>query len=129
MSRRWRPDRRPRYAVQVQNAIWLIGLGILALTHAWWPGILLVIGVSMVAGALIRSVDPGPPPPPPPPPIFQPPPPRFEPAEPAPPPPPPPSERPRHLPDLCPNCGAPPRSLPVRDDHPGRCPYCGSALS
>ena len=34
-------------------AVWLIGLGILWLTDMWWPGILVLIGVSMLVRALV----------------------------------------------------------------------------
>lgn len=42
----------------IQAAIWLIGLGILWLTGQWWPGILILIGLSMVAKSFIRSAEP-----------------------------------------------------------------------
>jgi hypothetical protein len=37
----------------IQTGIWLIGLGILFLTGRFWPEILIVIGLSMLATALI----------------------------------------------------------------------------
>jgi hypothetical protein len=52
--RRFRYKRHRRMR-EMQSAIWLIGLGILFLTRWWWPGILIVIGVSMVVGALVRE--------------------------------------------------------------------------
>jgi hypothetical protein len=42
----------------VQAAIWLIGLGVLALNDWWWPGILLLIGISMISQALIQAMVP-----------------------------------------------------------------------
>lgn len=128
--RRYRPSSR---AQEIQSAIWLIGLGILFFTGRWWPGILIVIGVSAIAGAVVRGLDAGEAPPPPPP--------AFGPLPPAPPPPAPAPAvirpivtqaappRARRLPDICPNCGAPPRSLPQRGDNPNACPYCGADLS
>jgi hypothetical protein len=41
----------------ITAAIWLIGLGILALTDQWWPGILILIGLSMVAKAVIPVAE------------------------------------------------------------------------
>lgn len=32
----------------LQSGIWLIGIGILALTNTWWPGIMFVIGFSVL---------------------------------------------------------------------------------
>lgn len=133
MRSNYRFKRHCRYASQVQavqSAVWLIGLGILFLTGWWWPGILIVIGASMVVGALAQESAPA----------------RAEqPAEhPAAPPPSPfdaakseavvlraepAATKPVRLPDLCPSCGAPPRSLPIRDpDNPYACPYCGTSL-
>lgn len=37
----------------IQTGIWLIGIGILFLTNWWWPGILILIGISMLASILI----------------------------------------------------------------------------
>jgi hypothetical protein len=136
-----RPYRRFKQhgpAAEVQSAIWLIGLGILFLTGWWWPGILIVIGVSMVAGALVRGIELPAPAAPPEPPTFP-----SAPtmAAPAPPPPPVspavtlrpepearPASKPVRLPDICPNCGAPPRSLTSRSEKPGVCPFCGSEI-
>lgn len=36
----------------LQGGVWLIGIGVLALLDAWWPGILILIGLSMLVGAL-----------------------------------------------------------------------------
>ncbi len=42
-------------ASNLNAAIWLIGLGILWLTGLWWPGILILVGVSMLVQALVRN--------------------------------------------------------------------------
>ncbi len=42
----------------LQGGIWLIGIGVLLLTGFWWPGILILIGLSMLAGALIPEEEP-----------------------------------------------------------------------
>lgn len=134
MGRRRHYSRLGSRGKDVQSAVWLIGLGILFLTGKWWPGILILIGISMVVETLARGwsvVDtpPAPPPPAPPPPVFQTPSavsetPAFSsrPVE------TPPAPRKARLPDLCPNCGAPPRTLAQRGDDPGLCPYCGALI-
>jgi len=33
----------------------LIGIGVLAFTDEWWPGIMVVIGVAVIAGMLYRG--------------------------------------------------------------------------
>jgi hypothetical protein len=38
----------------IQGAVWLIGLAILFATDQFWPGILILVGLSIVAGALVR---------------------------------------------------------------------------
>jgi hypothetical protein len=135
-----RPYRRRHSpaAQAVQSAIWMIGLGILFLTGDWWPGIMIVVGVSMVAGALTNALWPAvaamePPRPPQPLPAREVSPPqpsnigRVGPAAPVRNPPPAPVAV--RLPEICPHCGAPPRSLPNRSDNPNACPYCGTDLS
>src|SRR5262249_49321256 len=37
---------------QVTGAVFLIGLGIIALLNFWWPGIMFVIGVALLAGGV-----------------------------------------------------------------------------
>jgi len=132
--KRRRPDSPQVQAAQ--SAIWLIGLGVLFLTGWWWPGILIVIGLSMVAGALLRADAPAatersPEAPAIPPSLATPPTPfvastpervvlQAESLE---------TTRPVRLPDICPYCGAPPRTLPARDPaNPYACPYCGANL-
>jgi hypothetical protein len=117
----------------VNAAIWLIGLGFLALTGNWWPGILILVGISLLVSGLIPPFGPprfdeppedpqGPPPPP-----------RW------PEPPPPPQPRPappvavhpiERLPDVCPQCGGPVRKNDVKwvGAQSATCAYCGSSL-
>lgn len=38
----------------IQGAVWMIGLAILFVTDQIWPGILILIGLSIIAGALVR---------------------------------------------------------------------------
>lgn len=40
-----------------QTAYWLIGLGILFLLKAWWPGILILIGLDLVLQALLPAEE------------------------------------------------------------------------
>jgi hypothetical protein len=42
----------------VQSGIWLIGIGVLLLTGYWWPGILILIGLSMLANAMMPEDTP-----------------------------------------------------------------------
>lgn len=120
------------------GAIWMIGIGVMMLWGHWWPGILVLIGISMVLGAFWSQESPrqmddvGRPPMPPMPPApprqpvqpveFN----RVPPASvPA-----PASTGPRIelLPATCPRCGAPVRSPDVkwRGDQFAACAYCGS---
>jgi hypothetical protein len=113
--------------------IWLIGLAILAWTDGWWPGILLLIGLSLVLEAALRRHAPQ---------AFQ------EVAQtpedsdedeaPLPPPPaaPPVLTVPEKvgkdewLPTTCPKCGGPTRGSEVRWTGPSSadCPFCGTNL-
>ena len=38
----------------IQSAVWLIGIAVLFAFDIFWPGILILVGLSMVAGALVR---------------------------------------------------------------------------
>ncbi|MCJ7622389.1 MAG: hypothetical protein MUO76_02715 [Anaerolineaceae bacterium] len=51
-------EMRSQNSGNVITAVWLIGIGILWMLDLWWPGILVVIGVSM----LVRAMLPAPPP-------------------------------------------------------------------
>lgn len=133
MSHPYRRRRRQHaQAEAVQSAIWLIGLGVLFLTGWWWPGILILVGLSSVLGAVAESAfptapEPERPPKPERPPAAAPLPTPFE-VAPTPTPPAAPARAVR-LPDLCPQCGAPPRTLrSLNPDNPFECPYCGSDL-
>jgi hypothetical protein len=41
----------------LQTGIWLIGLGILWMFDMWWPGILILIGASMMVRALVPEPE------------------------------------------------------------------------
>ena len=45
----------------IQAAVWLIGIGILLYTGYWWPGILILAGISMLVKTMTRPVLPMPP--------------------------------------------------------------------
>ena len=115
-----------RHGGSYNGAIWLIGLGILAFTGHWWPGILLLVGISMVFGTLWREPEaPSQPPvmpmqPPMPAPVAQ--------RMPAPAPSVSSTQRIDLLPATCPRCGAPVRSNDVkwRGEQFAACAYCGS---
>ena len=47
-------DKKKR-ASSISGGIFLIGLGVLLLTNWWWPGILLVIGLSIGAEQIFRG--------------------------------------------------------------------------
>ena len=127
----------------ITAAIWLIGLGILALTDQWWPGILILVGLSMVVNAVIPAVD-GTPRPSRPisdeedhsyleeplveadgplPPVDQPPL-QVQIADPEP-------SFSGNLPSNCPMCGAPVDAHKVKSDFSGAslCSYCGANLN
>ena len=121
----------------MQGAIWMIGLGFLMLTGDWWPGIMVLVGLSMIVGALTKET---------PQPFFdqpeQPETPPVSSVSPAPVPPltPQPSQpatpveisyRTDLLPSNCSQCGAPIRSQDVKwiSSKSAACPYCGSTLS
>jgi hypothetical protein len=117
----------------LRGAIWMIGLGMLMLWGHWWPGILVLIGISMILGAVwkesapqtFENVEP----------------PTFSPATTVPVPPvvtmpvvPPAPVSTVHrlelLPANCPHCGGPIRSPEVKwiGLQAASCPYCGSNL-
>jgi membrane protein implicated in regulation of membrane protease activity len=39
---------------RIQGALWLIGIAILALTDWWWPGILMLVALSILAQASLQ---------------------------------------------------------------------------
>jgi hypothetical protein len=44
-----------RQADQVSTGMFLIGLGVLAATHFWWPGIMFVLGAAAIARGLTEG--------------------------------------------------------------------------
>ncbi len=117
----------------ISSAVWLIGLGILFLWGHWWPGILILVGLSLVLeavwqGAAPQTFEENPEPPLAPPPAPAP----AKPIVIAPASPPPASNGHRAdlLPATCPNCGGPARASEVKWIGPqsAACGYCGSAL-
>ena len=46
---------KQRMASAISGAIFLIGLGVLLITEWWWPGILVVIGLSSGASLIFRD--------------------------------------------------------------------------
>ncbi len=45
-------------SANINAAVWLIGLGLLWLTDLWWPGILILIGASMLVQVLVSPSGP-----------------------------------------------------------------------
>jgi hypothetical protein len=112
----------------IHGAIWLIGLGILFWKDWFWPGIIILIGLSAILEALIMLYAPqsyaeegsaeNPPSPAPP-------------DQTAPIPTEPPVEhRLELLPSICPKCGGPIRGHDVKWTGPqsADCPFCGTNL-
>jgi hypothetical protein len=127
----------------IHGAVWLIGLAILFWTGWWWPGILILVGISALVEAVIQIAVPeavGPQPEP------EPARPESEPEEEAPAPAPSvaaasarsrsaeltpkPDFRYDLLPARCPGCGAPVRGHEVEWTGPqsADCQYCGTSL-
>jgi hypothetical protein len=114
----------------MHTAVWLIGIAILFWKGWWWPGILVLVAISMILEALLSQMAPQ----------------AFEPEEPAgtpqampqalpgPVPATPPAPATEHrlelLPAACPNCSGPIRGHEVRWTGPQStdCPYCGTNL-
>jgi hypothetical protein len=117
MNRRERRTRLTGSWRALHGAVWLIGLAILFLTGWLWPGILMLVALSLVIEALLRQFAPH----------------AFEEESPAGAPPPAPSV-PEHrldlLPSNCPKCGGPIRGHEVKWTGPqsADCPYCGANL-
>jgi len=124
MSRRERRKKLVGPWRNLHGAVWLIGLAILAWKGWWWPGILVLIAISMVLEAILMQSAPR----------------AFETEEsavspsPAPSPSVPASTAPEHrlelLPTICPNCGGPIRGHEVKwtGVQSADCPYCGANL-
>jgi hypothetical protein len=117
--------------------IWIVGIFFMIRYGFWWPGILVLIGITAMLGSMWRET----PPPPAPPTIGNPPAPASPqaPAPIAPPAPiplrPAPANSSEHrvdlLPATCGRCGAPMRAQDVKWTGPksASCPYCGSTLN
>jgi hypothetical protein len=130
---------RARYARpwhSFNSALWLIGLGILFLWGDWWPGILILVGLSLLLQGILgastpqvvqEDVEPAAPPA-----VSTPRPVSVEPEITAPISPLPINNTHRAdlLPTTCPNCGGPARASEVKWTGPqsAACGYCGSAL-
>jgi hypothetical protein len=116
-----------------QGAIWMIGIGILMLWGHWWPGIIILVGLSMILGTFWKESAPQTfedveqPTIPPVPPVSVPPVMQIPVVTPAP-------AATTHrldlLPANCPHCGGPVRSHDVKwtGSQSAACPYCGSML-
>lgn len=110
---------------KLHGAIWVIGLAILFWQGWWWPGILVLVGVSMLLEAVLMRYapqafeNPGTPEMPP-----------SQPSKPAPAVPGAPDHRADLLPSNCARCGAPVRSQDVKWTGPrsADCTYCGAHL-
>lgn len=111
----------------VHTAVWVIGLAILAWRGWWWPGILVLVAISLVVEAALMRFAPH----------------AFEvvkpvsgtapvstPSMPMPPVSRPPEHRFDLLPSVCPKCGGPIRGREVKWTGPqsADCPYCGANL-
>ncbi len=126
-------DRKKRLAGPWRNlhtAVWLVGIAILAWKNWWWPGILVLVAISMILEEVLPAIVPQ---------AYE----YNQPQEaplPAIPPVPPlteqlrPSPAPQHrldlLPTACPNCSGPIRGHEVKwtGEQSADCPYCGTNL-
>jgi hypothetical protein len=109
---------------RLHAAVWLIGLAILFWRGWFWPGILVLVAISMLIEALLMQFAPQ----------------AFEEADetaaqaadssPSPAAPPVQEHRAELLPSACPRCGAPVRSAEVKwtGSQAADCPYCGAHL-
>ena len=131
--RRYGPNFSQRQRPPFAGAVWLIGLAVLFYTGHWWPGILILVGISMVLSTAWRGSEKQAPPNDdfkmpnnqPAPWTVMPPAPTSAPA---------PvnnSARVDLLPSTCPRCGAPVRSNEVKwmNTQSATCSYCGSTLT
>jgi hypothetical protein len=132
MKRKIRTRRVIRRRGRYHAALWLVGLAVLAVTDSWWPGILILVAISILLESAVKRGDqsgsgeeepetvtddkleaaPSSPP-------------RVETVA-----PPVGTHRAEWLPLNCPRCGAPTRAADVRwtGDASASCPYCGSNL-
>ncbi len=46
-----------KYWAHISGGVFLIGLGILFLTGTFWPGILFLVGISAIAGGLLKKEE------------------------------------------------------------------------
>ncbi len=104
----------------IQTVVWLVGLAILAWHGWWWPGILVLVAVSMVTKGMVAAMAP---------PLAT----AADPAlsvAPSPSPPPAPAYRPDLLPDTCVRCGGPVDGRQIRwtGTQSAACSYCGARL-
>ena len=113
------------------GAIWMIGLAVLFVSGHWWPGILVLVGISIVFSTLWKESQPQDDSTPAPLPDYYP----TQSAAPVvipSPSPAPVSLAPRAdlLPGNCPRCGAPVRTNEIKwnGTHSANCSYCGSTL-
>ena len=92
---------------RIQLAIWLLGLAILALLDWWWPGILVLLAISLLAQGSIQVYTTR----------------KTEAKELA-------EHRAEWLPSLCPSCGGPLSVATVNWTGPNTadCPYCKANL-
>jgi hypothetical protein len=111
----------------LHGAVWLIGLAILALRNLWWPGILVLVAISLILEAVLMRYAPQ---------AFE----TIEPPSPASPvvatpvpsfvAPSTPERGFDLLPSVCAKCGGPIRGQEVVWTSPqsAECPYCGAKL-
>jgi len=135
MRRRDRMRRLVRPRPRFHAVLWLIGLAILALTGRWWPGILVLVAISILLETVLnrnttQTFEVPPSPSGEEPKVYTPsampvettsPEPRIPSAE---------IHRADLLPQSCPKCGAPTRASEVRwtGSASADCPYCGTNL-
>jgi hypothetical protein len=132
-----RRDRKYRYGMRpyrpwrsFRNAFWLIGLAILFFWGHWWPGILILVGLSILLEGFFRGTAQSWGPNPPPPPVDPNPMPMSPASTPIPAAPAEPFHRTDLLPGTCPHCGAPVRPAEVKwtGNQSAACGYCGTNL-
>ncbi len=132
MKRKIRTKRVVRRRGQIHAVLWLVGLAVLAMTDNWWPGILILVVISILLESAVKRGDKGEGDEKQPEPVAE----EKPEVPPAPPPrvetvaPPAGTHRAEWLPLACPKCGAPTRAADVRwiGDASAACPYCGSNL-